>query len=186
MTVKVGDTMTFTVAEAIDFSSVKAQSKANGVSPTTSLVKILADSVLELGLNKKLSSDKRSMRSFAKNVDIGMAVEVAGQLRVAVVRDAASKTVTEIAADVENFKNKGAKLAPEDQDLDSVCYVLTSLGKTAPSLAFATLPRGLTGILAIGREQDKRSNFAFTMCHATLTGSEGARLMGDVAARSVR
>jgi pyruvate/2-oxoglutarate dehydrogenase complex dihydrolipoamide acyltransferase (E2) component len=184
MTVKVGDTMTYTINESVDFSSVVNFSKKHGVSPTTSLVKLLADSVHALAMNKKLSSDKRSLRAFAKGADIGMAVEVDGQLRVAVVRDASSKSVEEIGADIESFKAKGSKLAPEDQDLDSVCFVLTSLGKNAPVQAFATLPRGITGILAIGRMQDGRSNFTSTLCHATLTGSEGARLMSEVARRS--
>jgi len=183
MTVKVGDTMTYTVGESIDFRKVTELSKEHGVSPTTSMVKVLADSVQSLKLNKKLSTDKRSTRVF-KGADIGMAVEVGGQLRVAVIRDAAKKTLQEIAADIENFKAKGAKLAPEDQDLDSVCFVLTSLGKAAPSLAYATLPRGVTGILAIGRMAEGRSNFTFTLCHATLTGSEGAGLMSELVKRS--
>jgi len=184
MTVKVGDTRTYTVGESVDFSSVQALSKHHGVSPTTALVKILADSAQSLSLNKKLSSDKQSMRVFTKSADIGMAVEVAGQLRVAVVHDASSKSLADIAADIENFKAKGSKLSPEEQDLDSVCFVLTSLGKNAPEQAYATLPRGVTGILAVGRMEEGRSNFIFTLCHATLNGSEGARLLAEVVGRA--
>jgi len=184
MTVKAGDTKTYTVGESIDFRKVTELSKQHGVSPTTSMVKVLADTVQSLGLNKKLSTNKQAMRMFKKSADIGMAVEVNGQLRVAVVRDASRKSLDEIAADIESFKAKGAKLAPEDQDLDSVCFVLTSLGKSAPETAFATLPRGVTGILAVGRMQEGRSNFTFTLCHATLTGSEGASMMGELVKRS--
>jgi len=181
MTVKVGDTKTFTVGESINFKSVREQSKEHGVSPTTMLVKILAESANDLSLNKKLTTDKRSMRVFQRSVDIGVAVEVDGQLRVAVVRDASNKTIAEIAADIEGFKAKGSKLTPEAQDLDTVCYILTSLGKSAPAEAFATLPRSVSGILAVGRMQDMKSNFYFTLCHATLNGSEGANLLSDVA-----
>merc|ERR1711920_446626 len=184
MTVKAGDTKTYTVSENVDFSSVLALSKENTVSPTTSLVKILADSVHSLSINQKLSRDKRSMRTFAKSCDIGVAVEVDGQLRVAVVREASSKSLAEIGADIKAFQAKGSKLSPEDQDPDSVCFVLSSLGKNAPLQAFATLPSGCTGILAIGRMQEGHSNFTFTLCHATLTGSEGARLIAEIARRS--
>jgi pyruvate/2-oxoglutarate dehydrogenase complex dihydrolipoamide acyltransferase (E2) component len=184
MTVKVGDTKTYTVGENVNFSSVLNLSKQQGVSPTAALVKFLADSVQSLSINKKLSNDKRSMRTFSNSVDIGVAVEVDGQLRVAVLRDASSKSMTEIGADMEVFKAKGSKLSPEDQNLDSVCFVLSSLGKHAPTEAYATLPRGLTGILAIGRKHEERSSVIMTLCHATLTGSEGARLMSEVARRT--
>merc|ERR1719502_655862 len=120
------------------------------------------------------------MRTFRDAVDIGVAVEVDGQLRVAVVRDAANKSAADISADLKSFREKGSKLSKEDQDLDSVSYVITSLGKNAPEWAYATLPRGITGILAIGRMQDGKSNFVFTLCHATLTGSEGANLLAEM------
>jgi len=185
MTVKVGDTRTFTCGQGVDFNSVKRLSKHYGVSPTAALLKLLADSVQDLSLNKKLSKDLKSMRSFEGSTDIGVAVEVDGQLRVAVVRDAANKSPQEVAADLASFQAKGSKLSQEEQNLDTVSYIISSLGKDSPEFAYATLPRGTTGILAIGKKmEDGRSNFVFTLCHATLTGSEGASLLLDVIKRA--
>jgi len=188
MTVKVGDTKVFTISETILFQNLLAR-KTVEVSPAALLVHSLANAVQTAGLNKKLSEDRRCVHTYSK-VDIGVAVEVKGLLRVAVVRDAAAKSATQIAADLAGFRLKGAKLTHEDQDLTSVCYVLTSLGKDAPQRADATLPRGLAGILAIGRSHKpdgatfksagERSHFTMTLCHATLTGSEGAKLLREV------
>ena len=53
------------VGEGVDFTHVKNLSKHYGVSPTACLLKHLADAVEGLSLNKKLSTDRKSMRTFA-------------------------------------------------------------------------------------------------------------------------
>ena len=50
--------------------------------------------------------------------------------------------------------------------------------------AIPVLPKGTTGILSVGRMQPDSGNkslLALQMCHATLTGVEGARVMHGVA-----
>merc|ERR1712118_227767 len=129
MSVSAGDTRVFHLEERIKFSTVVSKSKGAGVTPVVTLVKALADAADECG-NKKLSGDKRSMMTYGQ-VDIGVAMDFEGQLRVAVIRDAGNKTMAEISAEVQMFSSKGAKLSLQDQNLDKVAWVVSSMGKAA-------------------------------------------------------
>jgi len=177
MTVQPGDTRVFVVSENVDFKKVAANSKAKGVTPVTSLVKSIADTLAETKSNMKLSDDKKSMRKI-KQVDIGVAVDVEGQLRVAVIRDVANKSLEDIQMDIKNFAAKGPKLSVADQNLTNVCWVVSSMGKDASQSVVAVLPRECAGILAVGRmDSTGNSALAATVCHATYSGLEGARVL---------
>merc|ERR1719161_657910 len=153
MSVSAGDTRVFHLEERIKFSTVVSKSKGAGVTPVVTLVKALADAADECG-NKKLSGDKRSMMTYGQ-VDIGVAMDFEGQLRVAVIRDAGNKTMAEISAEVQMFS-----------------------GKAATHTVIPVLPKGCTGIVGVGRtdEDTGKSALIATICHATLTGIEGAKL----------
>jgi pyruvate/2-oxoglutarate dehydrogenase complex dihydrolipoamide acyltransferase (E2) component len=175
MTVSAGDTRVFHLEERIKFDQVVSKSKSAGVTPVVTLIKALADAADECG-NKKLSADRRSMMTYGQ-VDIGVAMDFEGQLRVAVIRDASNKTLAEISADVKMFSGKGAKLSLADQNLEKVAWVVSSMGKTATHAVIPVLPKGCTGIVGIGRTEEDTGKSALiaTICHATLTGIEGAK-----------
>merc|ERR1719473_1679264 len=176
MSVSAGDTRVFHLEERLPFDQVVSKSKSAGVTPVVTLIKALADAADECG-NKKLSADKRSMMTYGQ-VDIGVAMDFEGQLRVTVIRDAANKTMAEISADVKMFSTKGAKLSLADQNLEKVAWVVSSMGKTATHAVIPVLPKGCTGIVGVGRtdEDTGKSALIATICHATLTGIEGAKL----------
>jgi pyruvate/2-oxoglutarate dehydrogenase complex dihydrolipoamide acyltransferase (E2) component len=176
MTVSAGDTRVFHLEERIGFQGVVSKSKSSGVTPVVTLIKALADAAEECG-NKKLSADKKSMMTYGQ-VDIGVAMDFEGQLRVAVIRDASNKTMAEISADVKMFSTKGAKLSLADQNLEKVAWVVSSMGKTATHAVIPVLPKGTTGIVGVGRtdEDTGKSSLIATICHATLTGIEGAKI----------
>jgi pyruvate/2-oxoglutarate dehydrogenase complex dihydrolipoamide acyltransferase (E2) component len=178
MTFKPGDTRSFTISEVVDFASVMSFSKGAGVTPVCILVKELANSAVEQSMNRKLSADKRNML-FKGQVDIGLAVDAEGQLRVAVVRNVLNKSYADIGADIEGFIKKGAKLSAKDQSLENVCWVVTSLGKDAPGSGIPVLPRNCTGIVTVGRASARsgESIVSATMCHATLSGVEGTKIL---------
>jgi pyruvate/2-oxoglutarate dehydrogenase complex dihydrolipoamide acyltransferase (E2) component len=54
-------------------------------------------------MNKKLSKNRKDMM-FHQSVDIGCAIEVDSQLRVAVVRDVLNKSVQEVKEEVRGYK----------------------------------------------------------------------------------
>jgi pyruvate/2-oxoglutarate dehydrogenase complex dihydrolipoamide acyltransferase (E2) component len=176
MTVSAGDTRVFHLEERIGFQGVVSKSKSSGVTPVVTLIKALADAAEECG-NKKLSADKKSMMTYGQ-VDIGVAMDFEGQLRVAVIRDASNKTMAEISSDVKMFSTKGAKLSLADQNLEKVAWVVSSMGKTATHAVIPVLPKGTTGIVGVGRtdEDTGKSSLIATICHATLTGIEGAKI----------
>jgi pyruvate/2-oxoglutarate dehydrogenase complex dihydrolipoamide acyltransferase (E2) component len=176
MSVGVGDTRVFHLEERVPFAGVVSKSKSAGVTPVVTLIKALADAADECG-NKKLSADKRSMMTYGQ-VDIGVAMDFEGQLRVAVIRDASNKTMAEISADVKMFSTKGAKLSLADQNLEKVAWVVSSMGKTATHAVIPVLPKGCAGIVGVGRtdEDTGKSSLIATICHATLTGIEGAKV----------
>jgi len=176
MTVSAGDTRVFHLEERIPFSGVVSKSKASGVTPVVAMIKALADAAEQCG-NKKLSADKKSMMTYGQ-VDIGVAMDFEGQLRVAVIRDASNKSMAEISADVKMFSSKGAKLSLADQNLEKVAWVVSSMGKTATHAVIPVLPKGTTGIVGVGRTEEDtgKSTLIATICHATLTGIEGAKI----------
>lgn len=81
MSLQVGDTMCFQCMESIKFDHISQYSKDNSTSPVCVLVKELGQVVNDLNKNIKLSSDRKSMLNH-KQVDIGVAIDVYGQLRV--------------------------------------------------------------------------------------------------------
>jgi len=177
MTVQTGDTIPFILQESVDFSKISSESKAAGVSPLATLIHRLAEAAHERGYNKKLSADKNGIIAFTK-VNIGVAIEVDGQLRVAVVRDVLSKSLVDIKNDVSFFASKGGKLSMADQDLSKVCWVVSSMGKHAATGVIPVLPKGTTGIVGVGRtNKDGAGTLSLSICHATLTGMEGADLV---------
>ena len=78
------------------------------MSPVTVLVKNLGEALKETGYNKKLDGTKRNMLDY-KSVDIGCAMEVEKQLRVAVVRDVTNKSYQQIQEDIK-YLEKGRSL----------------------------------------------------------------------------
>jgi pyruvate dehydrogenase E2 component (dihydrolipoamide acetyltransferase) len=177
MTVQGGDTIPFVLQEVVDFNRVATLGKMADVSPIAVLVRCLAEAASETGFNQKLNRNRDSITMF-NNVNIGVAVEVEGQLRVAVVHDVLKKSLSEIMTDIRGYASKGAKLSAADQDLSQVCWVVSSMGKHATSAVIPVLPKGCTGIVGVGRtSKNGESTLSLTIDHATLTGMQGAELV---------
>lgn len=111
-------------------------------------------------------------------------MDVGFGLRTCVVYDAANKSMEQISADIKGFVAAGAKLPPEATDLTTVCWSVTSLGKTAARFANSVIPPGTTAIVSLGRAQPAKSDGTpgetFLSCaadHATLTGGELSALL---------
>lgn len=177
MSVQGGDTIPFVLQEVVDFNRISSVAKMASVSPLAFLVRALGEAAHETGYNLKLNRSRDSITKF-ENVDIGVAVEVEGQLRVAVVRNVLNKSLGDIMGDIKNFAAKGAKLSAGDQDLSQVCWIVSSMGKYATSAVIPVLPKGCTGIVGVGRTtKHGESTLSLTICHATLTGMQGAALV---------
>jgi len=176
MTVRAGDTRVFFLEEQVEFAKIATKSKGAQVTPVVTMVKGLADALRAVDGNKKLTPDQRNMKTYGQ-VDIGVAVDLEGQLKVAVIRDCANKTIGEISADIKMFSAQGAKLSAADQNLDKVCWVVSSMGKNAPHTVIPVLPKGTAGIIGVGRtDETGKATLTATICHATMTGLEGSKI----------
>jgi len=142
------------------------------------MVKHLGMTVQEMGINKKLSADRKELVHY-KSVDIGIAVDVGFGLRNLAIRDVTNKSLEQIAADVQGFVDAGASLPVETMDMTTVCWNVTALGKLAGRFACSVIPPGTSGILSIGLMQKPadQTMLSCAMCHATLTGMEGASML---------
>jgi len=176
MSVQNGDTIPFVLQEVVDFNRITSIAKMAEVSPVAVLIRCLGEAAQETGFNRKLNRARDSMTMFM-TVDIGVAIEVEGQLRVAVVRDVLGKSLGQIMENVKTFASKGAKLSMSDQDLSTCCWIVSSMGKSATSAVIPVLPKGCTGIVGVGRTNKRgESTLSLTICHATLTGMQGSQL----------
>lgn len=96
--------------EKFDFAKISVKAKEAQASPPAVMLKSLAKALELTGKNKKLSSSKKDMIINFPSIDIGVAIEVAGELRVAVVRDCSNKSTKDIAADIKRYADLGNKL----------------------------------------------------------------------------
>ncbi|CAD7960440.1 unnamed protein product [Amoebophrya sp. A120] len=161
------DTNCFFLVETVDFKKIITKAKSEGVSPVIVLIKAMAEAAQHSGMNHRLSKNREEM-IYHDTVNIGCAIDVAGQLRTAVIKDAYGKSLTEIKDDLARMVALGAKLPAEDQDLSKVCFTVSSLGKDAPQMVIPVLPKATTGILGVGRLQDDKTSamLTLTVCHA--------------------
>lgn len=92
---------------------------------------------------------------YHSNRDIGIAVDTDSGLMVAVIEDAASKSVLELAADIVRL-GEGArdrKLGPEE--LTGQTFTVSNIGAVGGGHGTPIVPYGTTAILSVGRAKDR-------------------------------
>jgi pyruvate dehydrogenase E2 component (dihydrolipoamide acetyltransferase) len=87
--------------------------------------------------------------------DIGIAVDTPDGLLVAVIRDAGSRSVLDLAAEVRRL-GEGAKARslPPDE-LSGQTFTVSNIGAVGGGQGTPIVPYGTTAILSVGRVQDK-------------------------------
>ena len=123
---------------------------------------------------------------------IGIAVDTPDGLLVAVVRDAGSRAVLDIASDVQRL-GEGARersLAPEE--LTGQTFTVSNIGAVGGGQGTPIVPYGTTAILSVGRAQEKVvvSNgdlaiapvmpLSLSYDHRVIDGAQGRRFMALV------
>lgn len=85
--------------------------------------------------------------------DIGVAVDTSDGLLVAVIRDAGSKSVLELAAEVRRLGegSRARSLGPEE--LIGQTFTVSNIGAVGGGHGTPIVPPGTTGILSVGRAQ---------------------------------
>jgi pyruvate dehydrogenase E2 component (dihydrolipoamide acetyltransferase) len=89
------------------------------------------------------------------SLHIGIAVDAPDGLLVAVIRDAGSRGVLELAAEVRRLGDgaKARSLAPEE--LTGQTFTVSNIGAVGGGHGTPIVPYGTTAILSVGRAQDR-------------------------------
>ena len=121
--------------------------------------------------------------------DVGIAVDTPEGLLVAVIRDAGSKTVLELASEVRRL-GEGARsrsLAPEE--LTGQTFTVSNIGAVGGGHGTPIVPPGTTAILSVGRAQAKPIVYdddlaiapvmplSLSYDHRVIDGGQGRRFM---------
>jgi pyruvate dehydrogenase E2 component (dihydrolipoamide acetyltransferase) len=124
--------------------------------------------------------------------DIGIAVDTPDGLLVAVIRDAGSRQVLDIAGEVRRL-GEGARarsLAPDE--LSGQTFTVSNIGAVGGGQGTPIVPYGTTAILSVGRVQDKviaRDGepvvapvmpLSLSYDHRVVDGAQGRRFMALV------
>ncbi|HSO50932.1 MAG TPA: 2-oxo acid dehydrogenase subunit E2, partial [Acidimicrobiia bacterium] len=123
---------------------------------------------------------------------IGIAVDAADGLLVAVIRDAGGRGVLELAAEVRRLGDgaKARSLAPEE--LTGQTFTVSNIGAVGGGHGTPIVPYGTTAILSVGRAQDKVivaggeleiapvMPLSLSYDHRVVDGAQGRRFMSLV------
>ncbi|MEA1904235.1 MAG: dihydrolipoamide acetyltransferase family protein [Actinomycetota bacterium] len=121
--------------------------------------------------------------------DIGIAVDTPDGLMVAVIRDADSKGVLELAEEIRRLGDgaKERKLSPDE--LTGQTFTISNIGALGGGHGTPIVPPGTTGILSVGRAQTKPIVYdgdlaiapmmplSLSYDHRVIDGGQGRRFM---------
>jgi pyruvate dehydrogenase E2 component (dihydrolipoamide acetyltransferase) len=124
--------------------------------------------------------------------DIGVAVDTADGLLVAVVKAADTRTLLETAADVRRLAeaSKSRKLSPDE--VTGQTFTISNIGAIGGGYGTPIIPQGTTAILSIGRAADRAvadsgkvavapmMPLSLSYDHRVIDGGQGRRFMAVV------
>lgn len=126
-----------------------AQTSAAGVSVTALLVKAVALALHEHPLVNSAFVDGR--RKAYRRVNIGVAVGSESGILVPVVREAAHRPLLEIAAELEQLREKALAGRLQAEDMAGGTFTISNLGMYGVDAFRAIINPGQSAILAVGR-----------------------------------
>jgi len=115
----------------------------------------------------------------ADRVNLGIAVDVDGQLRVAVAEDCARKPIAEIAA-TANAAVADARSGRPGQGAQAT-FTVSNLGMLGIEQFTPVLNPPETGILGVGAVVDGQIGLSLTFDHRAIDGAPAARFLDAVA-----
>jgi pyruvate dehydrogenase E2 component (dihydrolipoamide acetyltransferase) len=170
-------TPTFHISARLPLTQIKAMAQAQLHSLTLLLARACALCVQKHPhFNAVYTSQGLAVR---EQVNIGIAVDVQDGLITPVLRDAARRTVNELAEDwrILRDKIKINRLSPGDYQ--GATFYLSNLGVFEHVTHFdAIVPLGAAAILALGAEQqDGKAEFTLSCDHRVVFGADAARFL---------
>lgn len=164
------------------------------VSVTVLLVKIVAAALKHQP--KANASFEAERIKLHKRVNVGVAVGTNDGLIVPVVKDADQKDITQIARELESFREKARQMRFSTEDLTGGTFTISNLGMYGIDQFNAILNPPQSAILAVGRVIKTPSvspdniveirpimNLTLTVDHRVMDGVLGAKFLAEVKER---
>ena len=92
---------------------------------------------------------------YKKHYDVGIAVDTPHGLMVAVIKDAAAKTVQELDAEVRRLAGAAKEQKLTLDELRGQTFTISNIGAVGGRYGTPLVPHGTSAILSIGRAEDK-------------------------------
>lgn len=166
----------------------------NGTQPTLRLIRaIILASKSEPALNAWYDS-KNIGRKIIPKIDLGIAVDTEEGLFVPVIRDAASKTFSDLRSEIQGIKERVKSKSITAEEMRAPTIVLSNVGTIAGRYASPVILPPTVAILASGKIRDEVVVFdkmpvvhrvlplSLTFDHRAVTGGESARFLGALMA----
>lgn len=164
--------------------------QSSDVTVTGMIIKAVSNSLLKYPeINAALLGDEIAIY---ENVNIGVAVEVAGNLFIVVIRDTQDKDVFEISKNLKELIEKLKTNTISMDDFMGATFVLSNLGMFDLDGFTPLINPPLTGVLGVGATRKevvvdhddtfaikKKAEFTFTLNHASADGAPGARFFQE-------
>ncbi len=181
------------IASVTVFDDADVHAWQGRVDMTARIIRALCRGIqLEPALNAMLDPNGLARRVFG-HVDLGIAIDVGDKLFVPVIRDAQSKSLLELRAEINRLKQatKDRTLAPEE--LRDYTITLTNFGTLAGRYATPLVVPPTVAILGTGKvhrdvvateagdiEVHARIPLSLTFDHRCITGGEACRFLAAV------
>jgi pyruvate dehydrogenase E2 component (dihydrolipoamide acetyltransferase) len=169
-------TPTFRVTAQLALEALKQAAERRKISFTLLLARACAQAVQASPLfNAAYTPDGLAMR---ERVDIGIAVDTPDGLVAPVLRDAARRSVAELAADWRVLRDKVDRHRLMPADYQGATFYLSNLGTFPVVQSFdAVLPLGAAGILCVAASHGERTLVTLVCDHRVVAGADAARLL---------
>ncbi len=125
-------------------------------------------------------------------VDIGIAMDSDDGLLVAVARDAASRSLLELAAEVVGLAERATQRALGRQEMTGATFTVSNIGAVGGGHGTPIVPHGTTAILSVGRAVERPvvvhgelavgtvAPLSLSYDHRVIDGAKGRRFLGLV------
>ena len=170
-------TPTFLISSRFAIKQLHEAAKNTGISLTLALTRACALTVGEdPWFNHAWTRQGIARRH---RVDMGIAVDSGGGLITPVLRDAAGRSIKELAEDWRILLNKVKKGRISPEDYQGASFYLSNLGIFPEVERFnAIVPTGASAILAIAAAgQDGLTDFTLSCDHRVIFGADAARFL---------
>ncbi len=172
----------FRVSSRFSLQKLVSSAKKREISFTVLLARACALTVAEYpDFNSAWTPDGLARRS---RVDVGIAMETEDGLTSPVLRDAAQRTIDELAEDWRDLKDRVKNHRARPEEYRGATFYLSNLGTVSDVFSFdAIVPLGAAAILAVAADTEQGTLLTISCDHRLLAGADAAKFLQSLGQR---